>query len=168
MYKTKLMVLGGLMSCIAALFQILPVFLSEAFIILTIFSSMPIYVICRIHPKIGITAAMVSFILISFLSTHEALLFIFTNAPIGISLGSLSHFNSKQLIVVSLTSIILSCSLCILNFIIGIPIFGAQIPGILLIQILIISIFSLIYSFIYFYFSQIIYSKLFIFTNKFK
>lgn len=58
MQNTKTIVLGGLLACLAALFQVLPLFLSEAFVILTIFSSIPIYIICKINPRIGILATI--------------------------------------------------------------------------------------------------------------
>ncbi|HYE11030.1 MAG TPA: hypothetical protein VEF53_12700 [Patescibacteria group bacterium] len=163
MNKTKLLVLGSLMACISALFQILPVFLSEAFIILTIFSAIPIYIITRLDPKIGLAAAIISFLLIGTFSIHEALFFLFANGPIGFTLGWCCSFTSRKLLIISISSMILSCTLSFLNFIIAVPIFGTPLSGTLITQILIIFTFSIIYTFIYLYFCQLVFRKL----NKF-
>lgn len=167
MHETKKIVLGGLLACAAAVFQTLPVFLSEAFVILTLFSALPIYIICRINPKIGTTSAIASFLLISLFTTHEALFFIFTNATIGVSLGICSHFSCNKKFIVFISSIALSCTLCIMNFIIGIPIFGAPLPGVFLIQLLIIAVFCLVYNLIYLYFCNFIFKKLSKFTKNY-
>lgn len=160
MHNTKLVVLGGILACISALFQILPTFLSEAFIILTIFSALPVYLLCRISPKIGITATIASFVVVSLFSIHESLFFLFTNGPIGASLGCFNHSSDNKKLIISATSIVLCITLCIMNFIIGIPIFGTTLPGTLIVQIIIILAFSLIYSFIYLHFCDFTFRKL--------
>lgn len=160
MHETKTVVLGGLLACMAVLFQILPLFLSEAFAVLTMFSAIPVYIICRINPRIGISSTMVSFFLISLFTTHEALFFICTNGPIGASLGCCSHITSNKKFIIPISSFILSCTLSIMNFIIGIPIFGAPLPGTLVIQILVILVFSFIYSCIYLHLSNFIFKEL--------
>lgn len=160
MNKTRTLVLGGLMACLAALFQCLPVFLTEAFVILTMLSALPIYIISKIEPRIGMVALIVSFILIAFFSTHEALFFICTNGPVGAALGILSRHENKLWVVLSGSSFVMTISLCVMNFLIGIPIFGAPIPGTLIIQLLILIVFSVIYTFFYFYFCRIIFNKI--------
>lgn len=160
MYKTKILVLGALMACISAIFQILPVFLSEAFALLTIFSAIPIYIISRMNPKIGISTAIISFIIISFFSIHEAILFVFTNGTAGAALGCFAYFTNKKAITLPSSAVILSCTLCFVNFAIGIPVFGAPIPGNHLIQVLIIFAFSLVYCFIYSFLCEFIFKKL--------
>ena len=156
MKKTKLLVLGSLMACMSALFQIVPVFLSEAFVIVTIFSAVPIFLISFIHPKTGFAVYLASFMLISFFSVHEALLFLFTNGPVGLSLGSCSHYTARKLIAISISSVILTCCLGILNYLIGIPVFGVALPGSIWIQFMIIIAFSFIFNFIFFKLCRII------------
>lgn len=160
MSNTKTIVLGSFLACLAALFQILPIFLSEVFVLLTMFSTIPIYIICRINPKIGVVATIASFLLVSLFSTHEALFFICTNGPVGASIGCCHHFINSKKLTIFISSIIVSCTLSIMNFIIGIPIFGAPLPGKFTVQILIIFIFSFIYNFIYYYFSALIFNKI--------
>ena len=148
------------MACIAALIQITPLFLSEAFVILTMFSAIPIYIICKINPKIGVVSTIVSFLIINLLSTHEALFFICSNGPIGTALGYCSYFTSNKKIIIFVSSVILSITISIMNFIIGIPVFGTPLPGTIITQILILLIFSLVYSLIYLYLCEFIFRKI--------
>lgn len=168
MYKTKILVLGALMACISALFQIIPVFLSEAFVMLTVFSAIPIYIISRMNLKIGIATGIISFVIISFFSMHEALFFIFTNGTVGVSLGCITHYTSRKVILLPLAAAILSAALSILNFAIGIPIFGAPIPGSEIVQMLIIFTFAFIYCFIYSFLCELVFKKLRRFANWYK
>jgi predicted Abi (CAAX) family protease len=157
----NVIVLGGLMTCLSAIFQILPVFLSEAAVIITVFSSVPIYIIARINPKVGFLAVAASFFLVSFFSLHEAGLFLFTNAPVGFSLGFFNYHTQRTSIIILMSSIILTFSLCILNFLIGIPVFGIPIPGeTMSLQVSFILVFSIIYNFLFCKLCNSIYKRL--------
>lgn len=160
MYKTRLLVLGALMACISALFQLAPAFLSEAFIMLTIFSAIPIYLVSRMNPKIGIITGIITFILIGFFSMHEALFFIFTNGTVGVSLGCFTHFTSKKAVFLPLSALVSTAALSMLNYVIGIPIFGVPIPGTFIVQILILLAFALVYCLIFTLFCEYVYRKL--------
>lgn len=160
MCKTRALALGGFMTCIAALLQCLPVFLTEALVILTMLSALPIYIITRVDPKTGIGALAASFILISLFSTHEALFFVFTNGPIGVVLGTLICLKKRKLFVILVSSLVMSFTLSIMNFVIGIPIFGSPIPGNLIIQIVILIVFSIVYSTLYLYLCEIVFNKI--------
>jgi hypothetical protein len=160
MDKTRAIAFGGIMTCTAVLLQCLPVFLTEAFVILTMLSALPIYIVTRIDSKTGIAALIASFILISLFSTHEALFFIFTNGPIGVVLGTLSCFKKKKSVVVLEASLVMTFTISIMNFLIGIPIFGTPIPGNLIIQIIILIMFSIVYSTLYLYFCEIVFNKI--------
>lgn len=146
----KLPALGSLMACAAVLIQITPVFLSEAFVFITMFSAIPIFIVSYIHPKTGFTAALASFLLIAAFSAHEALLFLFTNGPAGFTLGCCCHFIGRMLPAICISASALAGCLCILNFFIGVPVFGADLPGTLAIQLLIIFAFSFVYCFLFY------------------
>lgn len=155
------------MTCISAIFQILPVFLTEAAVILTVFSAVPIYIISRINPKVGFLTVAASFLIVSFFSFHEAGLFLFTNAPVGFSLGLFSYYTQRASFIVPMSSIILTCCLCILNFLIGIPIFGVPMPGeTIIFQISVILVFTLIYNFLFYKLCNLVYNGLFNIVNK--
>ena len=62
--KTKYIILGGLLAVISAILQCIPAFLSEAFIFLTVLSTIPIYIIAKKQPTLGILSYIIAFILI--------------------------------------------------------------------------------------------------------
>src|SRR5689334_8530576 len=117
------------MICLAVLFQITPVVFSEALVIMTILSAIPIYIICRLDPKLGLLGFVGAAFLIMLFSIHESMMFLFTNGVIGLSHGLCSYFIRKSLVIIIVTSLILTTTLTILNFIIGIPVFGFNLPN---------------------------------------
>lgn len=155
--RTKTIVIGSLLASIAALFQLMPVFYSEVFLFLTIFSAVPIYLVARISPKAGLLSYIVAAMLVMIFSMHEGLFFLFTNGIVGLSLGICSFYTEKRRFICTLSSIILTIALVIINYGIGIPIFGSKIPGIMVVQIAIIFLVSTIYIISYYYFSSFIY-----------
>lgn len=163
--KTKTIVTGALFATIAALFQLTPVLFSEFFIILTIFSAIPIYIIARINPKIGILSYFVAAMIVMTLSVHEALFFLCTNGIVGLSLGICNNYIKKKSIIWFSSSLILSIALSIMNYGIGIPVFGGKIPGMIIIQIGIIFIISILYTIFYYYFLNSIFMIIKRYTN---
>lgn len=81
--NTKTIVIGALLAVIAALFQLIPILFSETFIFLTIFSTVPIYIVSRINPKAGILSYFVASLIIMFLSVHEGLFFYVLTGLLG-------------------------------------------------------------------------------------
>jgi hypothetical protein len=160
MFNTKTVVIGGIFAAIAALFQLIPILLSEVFVFLTIFSAVPIYIVSRINPKAGVVSYFVASMLVMLLSIHEGLFFLCTNGIIGISLGICSYYTEMKVITWFLSSLMLTTTLSIMNYGIGIPVFGSNIPGGIIIQIVIIFLFSIIYNIYYYYFSSYIFNLL--------
>ncbi|WP_346887501.1 hypothetical protein [Clostridium sp. UBA1056] len=158
--NTKPIVIGALFAVIAALFQLIPTLLSETFIFLTIFSAVPIYIVSRVNPKAGILSYFVASMIIMILSVHEGLFFLCTNGIVGISLGICSCYKKSKTITWVLSSLMLTITLSIMNYGIGIPVFGSKIPGSLAIQIAIIFAVSTIYNIFYYYFSSFIFKLL--------
>lgn len=160
MIKTKVIVIGALFAVIAALFQLIPVLFSEVFILLTIFSSVPIYIVSRINPKAGILSYFVAGMIIMLLSTHEGLFFLCTNGVIGISLGICCYYTKIKFITWVLSSITLTSTLSIMNYGIGIPILGSAVPGTMIVQLVILFLISITYNILYYYFSNFIFNLL--------
>ncbi|WP_097025457.1 hypothetical protein [Clostridium peptidivorans] len=160
MINTKTIAIGGLFAVIAALFQLMPTMFSEAFVFLTIFSALPIYIVSRIKPRAGVLSYFVAAMLTMFLSIHEGLFFLCTNGIVGISLGICSYYTKKKYIIWLLSSLMLTITLSIMNYGIGIPVFGTKIPGAMMIQIAIIFLFSMIYNILFYYFLRFIFNFL--------
>lgn len=155
--KTKTLVIGGLLAVVAALFQVMPALFSEVFVFLTIFSAVPIYIVSRINPKAGILSYIVAGLIIMMISAHEALFFLCTNGIVGISLGICSYYTNRKIFIFSISSLMLMITLSIMNYGLGIPVFGAKIPGVMVVQLLILLLFSLLYIVIYYYFTNLVY-----------
>ena len=160
MINTKTLIIGSLFAVIAALFQLIPVLLSEVFVIFTIFSAVPIYIVSRINPKAGVLSYFVASMIVTLLSVHEGLFFLCTNGIVGISLGICSYYIKTRVTTWSLSSLVLTITLSIMNYGIGIPVFGSKIPGEIIIQIAILFLFSVIYNIFYYYFSSFIFNLL--------
>ncbi len=156
--KTKTIVIGSLLAAMAAMFQLMPVFFSEAFLFITIFSAIPIYIVSRINPKAGIASYFVASMIVMTMSIHEGIFFLCTNGIVGLSLGICSFYTEKKLAIWTLSSFSLTIALSVMNYGIGIPIFGTVIPGAMLIQIAMILFISVVYIICYYYFSRFIYN----------
>lgn len=160
MINTKNIIIGSLFAAIAALFQLIPVVFSEVLVFLTIFSAVPIYIVSRINPKTGFLSYLVASMIVMILSVHEGVFFLCTNGIVGISLGIFSYYTRSKATIWILSSIALTITLSIMNYGIGIPVFGMKIPGGIIIQILIIFLVSVTYNIFYYYFSSSIYNLL--------
>jgi len=158
--KTKTLVIGALLAVIAAFFQVMPVFFSEVFIFLTIFSAVPIYIVSRINPKAGVLSYFVAGMLVMLLSTHEGLFFLCTNGVIGVSLGVCRYYTKRKTIIYTISSIALTITLSIMNYGIGIPILGNKIPGGMITQLVILFLVSSVCNIIYYFFSEFIFNIL--------
>ena len=155
--KTKTLVLGALLAVIASFFQLMPVLFSEVFIFGTIFSAVPIYIVSVINPKAGVLSYFVTAILVMLISTHEGLFFLLTNGVIGVSLGVFKYYTNRKTIIFIGSSMVLTITLSIMNYGVGIPILGTQIPGVIIIQLIILFLLSLVCNILYYYLSDYIF-----------
>ena len=158
--KTKMIVIGSLFATIAALFQLTPIFFSELFIFITIFSAIPIYVVSRINYKAGILSYFVASMIVMTLSVHEGLFFLCTNGIVGLSLGICSNYTKRKIIIWFVSALMLTASLSIMNYGIGIPVFGAKIPGAMAVQIGIIFLVSMVYNIFYYYITSFVFKNI--------
>lgn len=165
--KTKIIVVGSLFATIAALFQLTPVFFSEFFIFMTIFSAIPIYIVSRINYKAGILSYFVAAMIVMTLSVHEGLFFLCTNGIVGLSLGICSNYTEKKPIIWFTSALMLTIALSIMNYGIGIPVFGGKVPGAMVVQIGIIFLVSMVYNIFYYYITSFIFQKLQKHINKY-
>lgn len=151
MSRTKLIVLGAFFTSLAVVFQLIPVLFSEAFVLMTMLSALPIYIIAKMDPKIGVAGYIAAAILISLFSVHEGLFFLCTNGVVGLALGGTHHYTNKKIIILSVSTALLTLALSLMTFIIGIPAFGFVINTSIFMHICLLLLFSLVYSIFYFY-----------------
>jgi len=151
---------GGLLICLSSMLQLLPTSFGEIFVIFTIFSAIPIYILSKLNPRVGLLGYIIAGTLIFSFNAHEGLFFLFTNGVVGFSLGAFNYRLKSKVLISLFSGIVLTLSLTLVNFIIGIPVLGVNLPGNLLIQISILMFFSLVYCFIYLFLANFIYNYL--------
>lgn len=151
---------GGLLVCFSVVLQLLPSILGEIFIIATILSALPIFILARINPKVGFIGFIVSTLLILIFNVHEGIFFLATNGLIGYSLGACSYYIKNKWLISLLSGVILLLGLSIINYIIGIPVFGIDIPGNFTIEIFSMFLFSYFYCYIYLLFAKNLFNQL--------
>jgi len=88
--------IGGFLVGLSITFQLIPVIFGELFVLVTIFSTLPIFIITRLNPKTGGVAFVVTAILVLSFNSHEGLFFIFTNGPVGLALGTLNYYSDMK------------------------------------------------------------------------
>lgn len=160
MTKAKMAVIAGILISIAFLFQIIPVFFSETFVLVTALSAFPIYIMTRISPRLGLIGFFATAALVMLVSTHEGWFFLFANGALGLSTGICQHYTKKKTDTALIAALVLTLTLGIINYIIGVPVFGTEIPGPILIQLVILYAFSLVYSIIFLYAAKYIFESL--------
>lgn len=160
MSTVRLLVIGGILAGIAVFFQTAPVFLTELFLPITVLSTFPVYFTSRINPRAGFCTFISAAFVIFLISPHEGFFFICTNGMLGLVLGICRYYTNRKLIITIITSLVLSSALCFVNFIIGIAVFGSDIPGPIWVRIILIWIFSVAYGFIFLAISNFLFKKL--------
>lgn len=124
MMNTKDLAIGAMFAALAAAFQVVPAFFSEAFVFITMLSALPMYVISRKKPSIGLMSFFAATIVILLFSPHEGMFFVFTNGSIGLILGTSTYYFKAKFPVVFACTFVEVILLTILNFGIGVPILG--------------------------------------------
>lgn len=124
--NTKSIVIGGMLTGIATLFQVVPAMFTETFVFITIISSLPIYLASRVSISVGLTAFFATSILIWFLSPHEAIFFIFGNGPLGLSLGVGTSLIKRKYVTILVTAIVTTVTVSCINYLIGIKVFMVE------------------------------------------
>ncbi len=160
MNRTKIIFIGALMAAVATVFQSIPALLSESFALLTTLSAIPVYLAARTNPAAGALSYFTTAVLVLFVSSHEALFFLFTNGVVGVSLGICCYLKQKKINTLVICAFVLTIALCIINYGIGYPVLGVPVPGVIIVQLLILFLFSLIYNYIFLAFADFVYKKI--------
>lgn len=121
----------------------------EALIFITLLSTLPIYLACRISPATGITVYLAAGILLFFISPHQCAFFTLTNGLLGLSLGISNRYFKKHIPSVFIAAVLLAGGLCGILFLLNIPALVFSLPGEKWVWGLIALGFSLVYTSLY-------------------
>lgn len=160
MNRTKIIALGIIMAAVATIIQGIPVFLSEAFALLTLASAIPVYTASRSNPISGAISYAVTFVLLLFLDSGEALNFLLTNGVVGLSHGITSNFKIKKIPALGISSVALTITSAIMNFGLDTPVLGVVLPGSGLIQLVLMLVIAVGYNFGFHILADVVYQKL--------
>jgi hypothetical protein len=158
--KLKTIAMIGILTGLAVLFQIFPALFTHQVVIVTLLSALPIYLITLINPLIGPMAYLVAGIFIFLVSPHESLFFFFANGVLGLSLGTGSYLTKKRVSAARISAVILTITLSLINYRLGILVFGTKIPGPFPVQLAVLLLFSFLYSCLFLYLANILVKKL--------
>lgn len=157
--KIKYLALGALMAVISSIFQCIPALFSNNLILLTIFSSIPIYIITRKHSTLGFLSYITSFTLITFVSPYYNVVFLFINGLLGFVLGFFNNYTNNKYLISTISAIIILLSINAVTFIIGVNLLEFYYCFNLLSQCIIL-IFSFIHCFILNFICSLIYKRI--------
>ncbi len=143
--KTYIICCGGILTGIAVLFQSAPVFLPAIGMALSPLSSLPMLLAAIIYIPMGLVVLFLSAIIIFIVSPQEAIIFLLTTGPFGITIGCLLY-RKGWIFTLLLSTISLFSGIVILTYIVEIPAFGSLSKAFSLIMILFYLIFSFLYS----------------------
>jgi len=77
----------SLMTALVITLEISVALLGESFVLLTVLSTIPIYIAVRTSSLYGVIAYFCTALLLFFVSPHQAMFFVCTNGLVGITLG---------------------------------------------------------------------------------
>ncbi|WHH60164.1 hypothetical protein [Petroclostridium sp. X23] len=110
----------GIMTALAVIFQESPVFLPVAGLMLSPLSSLPIAIGTLLYLEDAILMFLGTAALVSAIHIEEAIIFIFTTGPIGLTLSLVVMSYNRKWRKIWIPSLILTSGISILTFVIGI------------------------------------------------
>lgn len=145
----KGLTLGAVLTAITIAIEVTAAYGGEALIFITILSTLPIYMACRLHPAAGAISYSAVTILLLFISPHQCVFFAMTNGLLGLSLGITNHYLKWKIMAIGISGAVLAGGLALLLFAFNIPALMFPLPKDVWIIILILLGFSLGYASLY-------------------
>ena len=137
---------GGILTTLAVLFQVAPVFLPAIGLFLSPLSTLPIAIAAVSNIPLGLTVFFSSLLILTMISIQESIILLFTTGLLGIVIGTLL-FRKGIISSIVFSSIALSLGIMFLTYIVGIPAFVDLTSSFsTVLTFLIFLLFSLIYA----------------------
>lgn len=142
------------------LFQAIPLAFSGGLAVLSILCAVPIYIMAKISSRGGLVIYIVVAFLLMLLNLHICVLFLLTNGALGYTLGIWSNYYRDKLCPALISGIVLTITLSVLSFVLGLPINFIEITNIVFLQIIFYFLIATVYSIVYLNLAQLIYKLL--------
>ncbi|RHW37688.1 hypothetical protein D1B33_08195 [Lysinibacillus yapensis] len=159
--KTKRIVLGSLLACMAAVLQAAGGFLPGVGYMISPFATLPILIGAMFSLQMGVMAYFLTILLLFILFPSELVIFPFTTGLMGIGIGAAFSFFSKRISIILIGGFLLSLGILCLLYVFRFPVLGPTVSnsfsflatgGIL--------IFSFLYSWLWFEFALFFFKKI--------
>jgi hypothetical protein len=157
----KKLMFAALLAAIAAVFQSFGGLLPAIGYLLSPFSTLPIMLAMLASFRSGVLTYILTICLLLVMEPSELVIFPFTTGLLGLGLGWTFLSIKHPLGIVITNGALLCIGICIPLYGFGFPIFGSYVsPSFTLIPIVVLSAFSLLYSWIWFKFGLFILRKI--------
>ncbi|MGG3801293.1 hypothetical protein [Metabacillus fastidiosus] len=122
--KTKKLILGSFLACIAAVLQAAGGFLPGIGYFISPFATLPILICLTFSFPIGIMSYFLTILLLFILQPSELIVFPFTTGLVGIGIGTGFTFFKQRLSIISFSATLLTIGIISLLYIFNFPVLG--------------------------------------------
>lgn len=156
--KTNELTFSAVLTSLILVIEVLAAKTGESMVILTIFSTLPLYILTSKKIRLGVMSYSIVALVLCVVNFHQLIFFLFTNGLIGLTLGMLSKYKKALRIVVTASMSIIG--LLGVSLILGINLFGMVYKESMLVGVIIIGIIMIIYCWFYDWFARMIDGRL--------
>ncbi len=159
--KTRMLILGAIFSCIAAILQAAGGFLPGVGYFISPLATAPILLYSMFSIPFGVMSYFLTIMLLFVLQPTELFIFPFTTGLLGLGIGTSFHFFKRRLSIISTGTILLMTGIMSLLFIFHFPILGPAVSdSFSFLTSGMIFIFSFLYSWLWVEIALIIFNRL--------
>ena len=122
--KTKKLVLGSFLACMATILQAAGGFLPGVGYFISPFATLPILIGAMFSLQMGVMSYFLTILLLFILFPSELVVFPFTTGLLGIGIGAAFSFFKKRLSIISVGAVLLTIGIMSLLYIFHFPVLG--------------------------------------------
>ena len=150
---------GAIFTSIAAMIELAAAFSGEVLVMVTVFTTLPIYLTCRMDKAAGLLSYLSILLMLLIFSPHQSIFFAFLNGLLGLALGITGNIFNKNILSIIISAFALACGILIIIFVFGIPIFDMALPEDTWVKVLAVLLFSIAYTTIYQFFVRFVFKR---------
>ncbi|MGP4081573.1 hypothetical protein ACTWQL_16840 [Pseudalkalibacillus sp. R45] len=159
--KTRILILGSIFSCIAAILQAAGGFLPAIGYFISPLATAPILLCAMFSIPFGVMSYFLTIMLLFILQPTELFIFPFTTGLLGVGIGASFHFFKRRLSIIATGTILLMSGIMSLLFIFHFPVLGPVVSySFSFLTSGMIFIFSFLYSWLWVEMALIIFTRL--------
>lgn len=152
--KTNELTFAAVLTALILVIEVLAAKTGEALVILTIFSTLPLYILTCKKVKLGLMSYSIVALVLCMINFHQLIFFLFTNGLIGLTLGILSQYRKALRVVV--TASISVMGLLGVSLVLGINLFEMVYKEAMIVGVIVIFVLMMIYCWFYDWFAKMI------------